>query len=73
MNKRKGDGPPAPGGPVIINETLFSGSQDSNVYAIPLADLKWEKLKKNWPGSGRRILVFVFYFKIIFFSLDGKL
>lgn len=28
-----------PGGPVIINETLFVGSQDSNVYAFPLSDL----------------------------------
>jgi len=30
----------APAGPVIVNDTLFVGSQDSNVYAVPLTDFK---------------------------------
>lgn len=28
----------APAGPIIMNDTIFIGSQDSNVYAIPLSD-----------------------------------
>src|SRR5699024_9945296 len=30
----------APAGPVIVNDTLFVGSQDSNVYAVPLTDFE---------------------------------
>lgn len=30
----------APAGPVIINETMFMGSQDSYVYAVPLTDFE---------------------------------
>lgn len=29
----------APAGPVIMNDTLFVGSQDSNVYAVPLTEI----------------------------------
>lgn len=29
----------APSGPVLINDTLLTGSQDNNVYAVPTADL----------------------------------
>lgn len=32
----------APAGPVIVNETLFIGSQDSNVYAVPLEEFMSE-------------------------------
>ncbi len=32
----------SPAGPIIINDTLFVGSQDSNVYAIPLSDFDIE-------------------------------
>jgi len=39
LNKIKLGGPLSPGGPVIINETLFIGSQDYNVYAKPLKSL----------------------------------
>src|SRR5699024_11200121 len=28
----------APAGPGIVNDTLFVGSQDANVYAVPLTD-----------------------------------
>lgn len=28
----------APAGPIIVNDTIFVGSHDSNVYAIPLSD-----------------------------------
>lgn len=30
----------APSGPIIVNDTLFIGSPDSNVYAIPLEDFE---------------------------------
>src|SRR5699024_5656131 len=30
----------APAGPVIVNDTLFVGSQVSNVYAVPLTDFE---------------------------------
>jgi len=30
----------APAGPIIVNDTLFVGSQDSNVYAVPLTDFE---------------------------------
>lgn len=29
----------APAGPVIMNDTLFVGSQDTNVYAVPLTEI----------------------------------
>lgn len=32
----------APAGPVIINDTLFAGSQDENVYAVPLVDIVYD-------------------------------
>ena len=39
LNSIKLGGPLSPGGPVIINETLFIGSQDHNIYAKPLSSL----------------------------------
>ncbi|MGY0691306.1 outer membrane protein assembly factor BamB family protein [Virgibacillus sp. FSP13] len=39
LRKKELGGKLAPGGPVIINDTLFVGSQDSNVYAVPLTDI----------------------------------
>ncbi|WP_245745378.1 PQQ-binding-like beta-propeller repeat protein [Lentibacillus persicus] len=38
IGKKELNGILAPSGPVIINDTLFIGSQDSNVYAVPLTD-----------------------------------
>src|SRR5690625_2003691 len=32
------EGTLAPAGPIIINDTMFIGSQDTNVYAVPLTD-----------------------------------
>ncbi|WP_088052320.1 outer membrane protein assembly factor BamB family protein [Virgibacillus dakarensis] len=39
VGKKELGGKLAPAGPIIINDTLFVGSQDSNVYAVPLADI----------------------------------
>ncbi|MFD1363682.1 outer membrane protein assembly factor BamB family protein [Lentibacillus salinarum] len=33
----------APSGPIIMNDTLIIGSQDSNVYAVPLSDFGMEE------------------------------
>lgn len=33
----------APAGPIIVNDTMFIGSQDTNVYAVPLSDFEVEK------------------------------
>ncbi|KAB7705903.1 PQQ-binding-like beta-propeller repeat protein [Bacillus aerolatus] len=40
IHKQKLGGPLSPGGPVIINETLFIGSQDHHVYARQLSELQ---------------------------------
>ncbi|OZU88363.1 hypothetical protein CIL03_11985 [Virgibacillus indicus] len=40
VGEKKLSGKLAPAGPIIINDTLFVGSQDSNVYAVPLTDFK---------------------------------
>ena len=40
LGEKELNGTLAPAGPVIINDTLFIGSQDSNVYAVPLTDFK---------------------------------
>lgn len=37
----------APAGPIIMNDTLFVGSQDSNVYAVPLTDFEEEQADKS--------------------------
>ncbi|MFT9846743.1 outer membrane protein assembly factor BamB family protein [Aneurinibacillus sp. REN35] len=39
VNKHKIGGALSPGGPVIMNNTLFIGSQDGYVYAKPIAEL----------------------------------
>ena len=38
LARKKLGGTLAPSGPIIINDTLIVGSQDSNVYALPLTD-----------------------------------
>ncbi|RKQ34307.1 PQQ-binding-like beta-propeller repeat protein [Oceanobacillus halophilus] len=42
------EGKLAPAGPIIINDTLFVGSQDTNVYAVPLSDFG---ISKNFINS----------------------
>jgi outer membrane protein assembly factor BamB len=37
----------APAGPIIMNDTLFVSSQDSNVYAVPLTDFVQEQGDKS--------------------------
>ncbi|WP_234028633.1 outer membrane protein assembly factor BamB family protein [Lentibacillus sp. Marseille-P4043] len=39
LGKKELGGKLAPSGPIIINDTLFVGSQDTNVYAVPLTDI----------------------------------
>ncbi len=39
LGKKKLNGKLAPAGPVIVNDTLFVGSQDSKVYRLPLTDI----------------------------------
>lgn len=39
VGKKELNGTLAPSGPIIINDTLFVGSQDSNVYSMPLTDI----------------------------------
>nr|WP_272932701.1 PQQ-binding-like beta-propeller repeat protein [Virgibacillus halodenitrificans] len=43
VGEKKLNGVLAPSGPIIVNDTLFVGSQDSNVYAVPLDDIVEEK------------------------------
>src|SRR5699024_2045145 len=43
LARKKLEGKLAPAGPIIVNDTLFVGSQDSNVYAIPLSDFEMKK------------------------------
>ncbi|MEC2158535.1 outer membrane protein assembly factor BamB family protein [Virgibacillus halodenitrificans] len=38
IGEKKLNGKLAPSGPIIINDTMFIGSQDSNVYAFPLSE-----------------------------------
>lgn len=40
LDKKELGGVLAPSGPVIMNDTLFIGSQDSNVYAVPLDEFE---------------------------------
>ncbi|MBP1950583.1 PQQ-binding-like beta-propeller repeat protein [Virgibacillus litoralis] len=39
VGQKELNGTLAPSGPIIINDTLFVGSQDSNVYAVPLTEI----------------------------------
>lgn len=43
LGEKKLNGVLAPAGPIIVNDTLFVGSQDSNVYAVPLTDFEQEQ------------------------------
>lgn len=43
LGKKELGGKLSPAGPIIVNDTLFIGSQDSNVYAVPLTDFEMEK------------------------------
>src|SRR5699024_5719378 len=45
--KKELNGTLAPSGPIIVNDTLFIGSQDSNVYAVPLSDFTKEQPVQN--------------------------
>lgn len=47
VGKKELNGTLAPAGPVIMNETMFVGSQDSNVYAVPLDDIVSEENPAN--------------------------
>lgn len=40
LDKKELGGTLAPSGPIIINDTLIIGSQDSNVYAVPLDEFE---------------------------------
>lgn len=40
VGKKELNGAIAPAGPIIMNDTFFVGSQDTNVYATPLEDIK---------------------------------
>ncbi|WP_066172630.1 PQQ-binding-like beta-propeller repeat protein [Bacillus marinisedimentorum] len=40
IGRKKLGGTLAPSGPIIINDTLFIGSQDSNVYALPTENIR---------------------------------
>src|SRR5699024_10202080 len=37
----------APSGPIIVNDTIFIGSQDTNVYAVPLTDFEIDESEDN--------------------------
>lgn len=43
LGEKELNGVLAPAGPIIVNDTLFVGSQDSNIYAVPLTDFEQEQ------------------------------
>ncbi|ASK62148.1 hypothetical protein CFK37_08205 [Virgibacillus phasianinus] len=51
--KKKLNGKLSPSGPIIINDTMFIGSQDSNVYAFPLTDFTQTSSEKNTQNASK--------------------
>lgn len=47
IDKKKLNGKLSPSGPIIINDTMFIGSQDSNVYSFPLTDFDMASQNKD--------------------------
>lgn len=62
----------APAGPVIINDTLFIGSQDSNVYAMPIENIvDKETLKKYNKSNTQNKLIYGSIFLVIIILVLG--
>ncbi|WP_052158743.1 PQQ-binding-like beta-propeller repeat protein [Halobacillus sp. BBL2006] len=86
LGRKKLGGTLAPSGPIIVNDTLIVGSQDSHVYALPTGEIKNSKdeYKNDLPVEKSQlsyfsfvygppvILLIAFLFLLLFFTRRAK-